>query len=98
MIGLVLFGAMLLAGCAPQLAVDTTAPPRSAAARVPAITNAIGVDNDPATFISVGRMNLDPGSRPAGPDALGRIHSMSKPITGTAAMILVDEGKLGLTS
>jgi len=32
----------------------------------------------------------------AGPDSLYRIYSMTKPITGMAAMILIDEGKLGL--
>lgn len=33
---------------------------------------------------------------PAGPDSLYRIYSMTKPITGMAAMILIDEGKLRL--
>lgn len=32
----------------------------------------------------------------AGPDSLYRIYSMTKPITGMAAMILIDEGKLRL--
>lgn len=32
----------------------------------------------------------------AGPDSLYRIYSMTKPVTGMAAMILIDEGKLGL--
>jgi CubicO group peptidase (beta-lactamase class C family) len=31
-----------------------------------------------------------------GPDSLFRIYSMTKPITGMAAMLLIDEGKLGL--
>ena len=34
--------------------------------------------------------------RPAGADTLYRIYSMTKPITGMAAMILIDEGKLRL--
>lgn len=34
--------------------------------------------------------------QPAGPDSLYRIYSMTKPVTGMAAMILIDEGKLGL--
>jgi CubicO group peptidase (beta-lactamase class C family) len=34
--------------------------------------------------------------QPAGLDSLYRIYSMTKPITGMAAMILIDEGKLGL--
>ncbi len=33
---------------------------------------------------------------PAGPDSLYRAYSMTKPITGMAAMMLIDEGKLGL--
>jgi len=34
--------------------------------------------------------------RPAGPDSLYRAYSMTKPITGMAAMMLIDEGRLGL--
>lgn len=33
---------------------------------------------------------------PAGPDSLYRIYSMTKPITGMAAMMLIDDGRLGL--
>ena len=33
---------------------------------------------------------------PVRPDSLFRIYSMTKPITGMAAMMLIDEGKLGL--
>jgi methyl acetate hydrolase len=40
---------------------------------------------------------LDPvAGRPMGPDAVFDIASMTKPITSVAAMMLVDEGKLGL--
>jgi len=40
---------------------------------------------------------LDPvAGRPLGPDAAFNIASMTKPITSVAAMMLVDEGKLGL--
>ena len=35
-------------------------------------------------------------ANPAGLDTLYRIYSMTKPVTGMAAMILIDEGKLGL--
>lgn len=35
-------------------------------------------------------------TQPAGSDTLYRIYSMTKPITGMAAMMLIDEGKLGL--
>jgi len=33
---------------------------------------------------------------PIGPESLFRAYSMTKPVTGMAAMILIDEGKLGL--
>jgi CubicO group peptidase (beta-lactamase class C family) len=33
---------------------------------------------------------------PAGPDSLYRIYSMTKPVTGMAAMMLIEDGKLGL--
>lgn len=36
------------------------------------------------------------GAAPAGYDSLYRIYSMTKPITGMAAMMLIDDGKLGL--
>lgn len=36
------------------------------------------------------------GARAMGPDSLFRLHSQSKPITGIATMLLVEEGRLGL--
>lgn len=45
----------------------------------------------------IARGNLAIGlDAPAGPDSLYRIYSMTKPITGMAAMVLIDEGELGL--
>lgn len=45
----------------------------------------------------IARGNLAIGvDAPAGLDSLYRIYSMTKPVTGMAAMILIDEGKLGL--
>jgi CubicO group peptidase (beta-lactamase class C family) len=46
-------------------------------------------------FISRGTLTIGQAAL-AGPDSLYRIYSMTKPITGMAAMILIDEGKLGL--
>lgn len=57
---------------------------------------AIGRDDDPTTFISSGRLSLEPSSPPTQPDTLWRIFSMTKPVTGIAAMILVSDGKLKL--
>lgn len=63
--------------------------------RVPAISVAIGVGDEPTRFISAGRLTLG-ADAPATQDSLWRIYSMTKPVTGIAAMILVDEGKLQL--
>ena len=54
---------------------------------------AIG-DEDPC-FISVGETGFGTG-RPVQPDSLHRIYSQTKPITGIATMMLVEEGAIGL--
>lgn len=46
-------------------------------------------------FIAQGALAIGQSDM-AGPDSLYRIYSMTKPITGMAAMILIDEGMLGL--
>ncbi len=46
-------------------------------------------------YIARGREGFD-DKDPDGPDSLFRAYSMTKPITGMAAMILIDEGKLRL--
>jgi CubicO group peptidase (beta-lactamase class C family) len=56
---------------------------------------AMGWGQMPAEIISTGTLGLGQGA-PAGSDSLYRIYSMTKPITGMAAMKLIDEGKLGL--
>ncbi len=47
------------------------------------------------TAIARGTLELG-GTRAADMDSLYRIYSMTKPITGIAAMMLVDDGKMGL--
>ena len=56
---------------------------------------AIGSGQRTPQFLDNGVLTLG-RMQQAGPDSLYRIYSMTKPITGMAAMILVDEGKLGL--
>ncbi|PKB25935.1 CubicO group peptidase (beta-lactamase class C family) [Novosphingobium kunmingense] len=56
---------------------------------------AIGWGTAAPGFILRGKEGLDDPDA-IGPDSLFRIYSMTKPITGMAAMILVDEGKLTL--
>lgn len=56
---------------------------------------AMGWKQQSATTISRGNLAFG-GAMRADPDSLYRIYSMTKPITGMATMILIDEGKLGL--
>ncbi|MCA0904300.1 serine hydrolase domain-containing protein [Qipengyuania aquimaris] len=51
-------------------------------------------DRDPL-LIAQGTLAIG-GATPAGMDSLYRIYSMTKPVTGMATMMLIDEGKLGL--
>ena len=46
-------------------------------------------------YVAAGATALG-GSVPVDPDSLWRIYSMTKPVTGIAAMMLIDRGKLGL--
>ncbi|WP_095012961.1 serine hydrolase domain-containing protein [Tsuneonella mangrovi] len=56
---------------------------------------ALGWSQQTPDFLSRGTLAFG-ASAPAGPDSLYRIYSMTKPITGMAAMQLIDAGKLGL--
>ncbi|MGX7952208.1 serine hydrolase domain-containing protein [Tsuneonella sp. HG249] len=59
------------------------------------IVAALGWGQRDAEVISGGNLAIGVDA-PAGIDSLYRIYSMTKPVTGMAAMILIDEGKLGL--
>lgn len=101
-----------LAGIAAALALaggaigqTQTAPGGNAAAlvqryvaegKVPGIVVAVGKGDSPTQYIAAGRIADDPTAPMAGPDSLWRVYSMTKPLTGMAAMILVEEGKLKL--
>ena len=63
---------------------------------VPGMVAALGVGDRPTRFASAGHISYDPGAPAAGPDSLWRVYSMTKPVTATAAMILIQEGKLKL--
>lgn len=56
---------------------------------------AVGGRHGAPDFLSAGQLELDAGPA-AGPDSLYRIFSMTKPITGCAVMMLIEEGKLTL--
>jgi CubicO group peptidase (beta-lactamase class C family) len=64
--------------------------------KVPGIVILSGVGDAPPRVVSEGRISLEPNAPAADVDSLWRVYSMTKPITGIAAMILVEEGKLGL--
>ncbi|MEQ1542578.1 MAG: serine hydrolase domain-containing protein [Novosphingobium sp.] len=63
--------------------------------KVAGMTAAIGWGAKAPGFMMRGKEGLDDPDA-VGPDSLFRIYSMTKPVTGMAAMILIDEGKLGL--
>lgn len=63
--------------------------------KLPGLVAGFGLPESAPHFIakgSEGFIDLDPVT----PDSLFRVYSMTKPITGMAAMMLIDEGKLAL--
>lgn len=89
----------------PQATAQSQTPPETVEAFVnhyagpgvlPGMVVAVGRGDKPTVFHSSGRIDFTAHSPVAGPDTLWRIYSMTKPVTGIAAMILVQEGKLRL--
>ncbi|MEO0033195.1 MAG: hypothetical protein RIS94_2953 [Pseudomonadota bacterium] len=64
--------------------------------RLPGMVAVLGRGADPAQVIARGMAGKGGDAPAIGADSLFRIYSMTKPITGMAAMMLVDEGKLAL--
>ena len=64
--------------------------------RMPGIVAAFGRGDSATLFVQAGRIAATPDAPAAGPDTLWRIYSMTKPITGMAVMLLVEEGRIGL--
>lgn len=56
---------------------------------------AFGWGTGPMSTVTRGVLGFE-NAVPLGLDSLYRVYSMTKPVTGMAAMILIDEGKLGL--
>ncbi|RYD45963.1 MAG: class A beta-lactamase-related serine hydrolase, partial [Sphingomonadales bacterium] len=63
---------------------------------VSGIVVAVGQGKAPPVITAYGRIGNDPASAKADVNSLWRVYSMTKPITGMAAMILIDDGKLKL--
>lgn len=103
-------GALLLAGIpAWGQAAPATAPAAAEARRaeavarryvaegfVPGVVLLTGIGDAPPRIVAEGRIAVEPSAPKADADSLWRVYSMTKPITGIAAMILVEEGKLKL--
>lgn len=66
-----------------------------ASKKVATIVAAMGWGQQAPDIMAAGNLGFGLAA-PAGPDSLFRVYSMTKPITGMAAMMLIDDGKLGL--
>ena len=66
-----------------------------AARKLPSIVAAFGWGKQDPHVVARGTLKFN-GKAEAGLDSLYRIYSMSKPVTGMAVMMLIDDGKLGL--
>jgi CubicO group peptidase (beta-lactamase class C family) len=64
--------------------------------KLPGVGAAIGRGTDDAVFLQSGAIDPAKGARALDADSLYRVYSMTKPITGVAAMMLIEDGKLGL--
>ncbi len=64
--------------------------------KMPGIVGAFGIGDRPTLFPASGAIADGTGQPVADADSLWRVYSMTKPITGMAAMMLVEDGKLGL--
>ena len=66
-----------------------------ASKKLPGLVGAIARAADDADFLKTGTLAVD-SKRAVDADTLYRVYSMSKPITGMAAMMLIEDGKLRL--
>ena len=88
---------------APAFARETAAWPKVQALldryvaekKVSGLSLALTTAGRPLAYVNAGTLALD-SSVAASEDTLWRIYSMTKPITGAAAMLLIEEGKLKL--
>ncbi len=63
---------------------------------VPGAGAAIARGTDQADFLVAGRLGRYEGAAAITPDTLWRAYSMTKPVAGMAAMLLIEDGKLAL--
>lgn len=101
--GLIMFGLVGALALAPGAAAQVAPSESSALAKryvaegaVPGVVIAYAKGDAPLTVIAEGRIANEAIAPAATAASLWRVYSMTKPITGIAAMILVEEGKLSL--
>jgi CubicO group peptidase (beta-lactamase class C family) len=63
---------------------------------VPGMVVLVGFGDNPPMLVAEGRQADGADAAPVGIDTLWRVYSMTKPITAVAAMMLVEEGRIGL--
>lgn len=63
--------------------------------KLPGMVVAVGWPGRETQYVAQGTQGFV-DFRPMAPDSLFRVYSMTKPVTGMAAMILIDEGRLSL--
>lgn len=64
--------------------------------RAPGMVIAYAVGDTAPTIATAGALSSDAGAAKADADSLWRVYSMTKPITAMTAMMLIEDGKLGL--
>ena len=64
--------------------------------KMPGVVGAFGVGDFPTVFVQAGRIADEASAPAADPDSLWRVYSMTKPVTAFAAMLLIEDGKLGM--
>ena len=64
--------------------------------KMPGIVGAFGLGDRPTLFLASGQIADGAAQPAASADSLWRVYSMTKPITGMAAMMLVEDGRLNL--
>lgn len=65
------------------------------ARRIPGVTVGVRAPDGNDIFLQAGTLDFNVFDR-VGPDSLFRIYSMTKPVTGTAAALLIEDGRLSL--
>jgi CubicO group peptidase (beta-lactamase class C family) len=91
---------VLAAGAVAQTApggnVDALVHRYVAEGKVPGVIVSVGKGDAPTHYYADGRIAADAGAPKVDENTLWRVYSMTKPFTGMAAMILVEDGKLKL--